>query len=92
MRASGTLDLSIGPELADAVKVAVAEVLADWSPATPGPWLNVKQATEYLACKKDRIYDLKRQGRLRYAKDGSRLLFRREWLEEVVEIQEPEAE
>lgn len=50
------------------------------------PWLNVSRAAEHLACSSKRIYDLKSQGRLRYAKEGGRLIFRREWLDAVVEL------
>lgn len=51
-------------------------------------WLNVAQAAEYLACGRKRIYDLVSQRRVRYAKDGARLLFRREWLDDLVQEME----
>lgn len=47
-------------------------------------WYNVQQAAGYLACKPQRIYDLVSLGRLKCAKDGRRVLFRREWLDEVL--------
>lgn len=47
------------------------------------PWRNVEQAADYLACPRSRIYDLVRLGKLRHAKEGARLVFRREWLDDV---------
>lgn len=64
----------------------VAELVADRLPATPAasPWLNVDEAAEYLRCTRKRIYDLVSQSRLPVHRDGSRLLFRREELDEYV--------
>lgn len=56
------------------------------TPAAPSsPWLDVAEAASYLRCDRQRIYDLVSQERLRCAKDGSRSLFRREWLDAHVE-------
>jgi excisionase family DNA binding protein len=52
---------------------------------SPEPWMTVKGAAEYLACKPRRIHDLVSEGRLRQAKDGRRSLFRVEWLDAVLE-------
>ncbi len=49
------------------------------------PWLDVEQAAAYLACPKSRIYDLVQLRRLRHAKDGRNLKFRREWLDQALE-------
>lgn len=54
----------------------------------PEPWLDVAAAAVYLACSAKRIYDLVALGRLRCARDGRRLLFRREWLDAALD-QEP---
>ena len=51
---------------------------------THGGWVDVQAAAEYLACSPKRIYNLVTDGRLRAARDGRRLLFRVEWLDEVV--------
>ncbi len=51
----------------------------------PEPWLDVEAAARYLACQPHRIYDLAATGKLRCAKDGRRSLFRREWLDAVLE-------
>jgi excisionase family DNA binding protein len=48
------------------------------------PWLTVEQAAAYLACPTSRIYALVSTRRLEHAKDGRRVLFRREWLDAVV--------
>lgn len=64
----------------------VAELSREADRASTEPYLDVEQAAAYLACNRDRIYDLKAIGRLRYAQDGRRLLFRREWLDEALEV------
>jgi excisionase family DNA binding protein len=51
----------------------------------PEAWLTVDQAADYLACGKQRIYNLVSQRRIRFAKDGSRVLFRRQWLDDILE-------
>ena len=72
-------------ELGDQELRALAERLAPFlrgQPATPAsPWLDVDEAAEHLRCRPQRIYDLVSAGRLRVAKDGTRSLFRREWLD-----------
>lgn len=80
------LSMEISPELVDAIAERVVERLANASGSVEksAEWLDVERAAEYLACEPRRIYDLKALGRLRYGKDGSRLLFRREWLDECV--------
>jgi excisionase family DNA binding protein len=65
----------------------VAELSSYRDCGSTEPYLDVTQAASYLACNKDRIYDLKAMGRLRYAQDGRRLLFRREWLDEALEVE-----
>lgn len=77
----GLIDL-----IAEAVADRVAEKLVDRMPAPDDGWLNVEQAADYLSCTRDRIWDLKRQGKVRYCKDGSRLLFRRQWLDACLEM------
>jgi hypothetical protein len=50
-------------------------------------WLDVAAAARHLCCPASRIYDLKAAGRLRYAKEGTRLLFRRDWLDDALDIE-----
>jgi excisionase family DNA binding protein len=49
-----------------------------------GVWLDVRGAAAHLACSTKRIYDLVAQRRVRFARDGRRLLFRVEWLDAMV--------
>jgi len=49
-----------------------------------GTWLDVRAAARHLACSPKRIYDLVAQRRVRFARDGRRLLFRIEWLDAMV--------
>ena len=49
-----------------------------------GGYMNVDQAAEFLACKRDRIYALVSAGRIPHHRDGTRLLFDRAELREYV--------
>ena len=49
------------------------------------PWLNAEDAALYLACSRDRLYDLVQIGKLKPSRDGRRLLFRREDLDSHLE-------
>jgi excisionase family DNA binding protein len=72
------LDESAICELAE----RVAERLEARDQAAAGsPWLDVGEAAEYLRCSRQRVYDLTSTGRLRVAKDGTRSLFHRQWLD-----------
>jgi excisionase family DNA binding protein len=73
-------------ELVERVAVRVAELVADRLPAAPegSPWLNVDEAADYLRCGRKRIYDLVSQSRVPVHRDATRLLFRREDLDEYV--------
>lgn len=80
--------VAISADLLDALAEALAERLADRLRAElpePRAWLTVAEAAEYMRCAPQRIYDLRSQGKLRHAKDGSRLLFRREWLDDYLQ-------
>lgn len=73
----------------------VAEILASQDGhSSPDGWLDAEAAACYLGYSdtvagrrrgRQRIYDLVSQRRLRFAKDGSRLLFRRAWLDNCLE-------
>lgn len=84
----GALALAVPPELVDAIALRVVELLAQQeASAQPpaSPWLDVDGAASYLRCgSKQRVYDLVHAGRLKPARDGRRLLFRREDLDEYV--------
>jgi excisionase family DNA binding protein len=73
--------------LVEQVAGRVAELLAARLPAAPAPtspWLNVDEAADYLRCTRKRMYDLVSQSRVTVHRDGSRLLFRREDLDEYL--------
>ena len=50
--------------------------LAGASTNGPEPWVGVQEAAEHLNCKLQRIYDLVHQRAIPHSRDGSRLLFR----------------
>lgn len=51
------------------------------SPDEGEAYWTAEQAAAYIAADKQRIYDLRSQGRLRCVKDGARVLTRRSWLD-----------
>ena len=65
----------VGALATEPVLDALARRLADRLPQPeaeqPEGFLSVDEAARYLACKPQRIYDLRSQGRLRCCKDGS---------------------
>jgi excisionase family DNA binding protein len=87
---------AVSSEPLEALAARVAEILAsrDDGRALPEAWLDAGAAARYLGYSetgtgrrrgRQRIYDLVSQRRLRFAKDGSRLLFRRAWLDNYLE-------
>jgi len=80
------MTLTFAPEFVEAIAERVADLLDKrTTPGTQSPWLDVEQAADYLAADKQRIYDLTHAGTLQPARDGRRLLFRREWLDDYLE-------
>ncbi len=76
--------------LVEAVAQRVAELLsAEQRTTEPEPYIGVEDAARYLACGRQRIYDLHSQGRIRCIKDGSRLLTRRSWIDDYLEQENP---
>jgi excisionase family DNA binding protein len=49
---------------------------------SPTRWLNVTEAAEHLACPKSRVYALTSARRIPHHRDGSRVLFDREELDD----------
>ena len=76
--------LSVPLDLVEAVAHRAAELLAEREDALRRPWLDVAGAAAHLACPKSRIYALVSAQRIPHEKDGSRLLFRPEALDEWV--------
>jgi excisionase family DNA binding protein len=83
-----SLSLTLPPEATAAIARQVVEMLGPTlSRPSAAVWLDVAQAAAYLQCKPQRIYDLVSQGRLPVAKEGSRSLFKTQWLDALLEIQ-----
>jgi len=72
-------------QLAQQVLTLVEQQVA----VAPEPYLNPEDAATYLACPKSRIYALTEQGKLRHARDGRKLKFRREWLDDSLQEETP---
>lgn len=85
LTAAVTLDL----DAIEAIARRAAELLAERDPVGSEPWIDVAGAAEHLACAPRRVYDLVQQRRLPFAKDGSRLLFRRSELDAALERLHP---
>lgn len=75
------LTVELSDEQLEAIAERAAQIVLDRQ-TDLSPWLNTQQAADYLACTTDRLYDLKQVGHIPYYKDGSRLLFRRDELDE----------
>jgi excisionase family DNA binding protein len=82
-----SLTLSLPGEFLDQVARRVLELLDEREQPSrePEAWLTVDHAAAYLSCGRQRIYNLVSQGRLRHVKDGTRVLTRRQWLDEHLE-------
>jgi excisionase family DNA binding protein len=80
-----TLSIELPPDFAEHIARHLADMVRPEPAGRGGPYLDVNEAARYLACDKDRIYDLKALGRLRHVRDGRRLLFKREWLDAALE-------
>jgi len=63
----------------------VAARVADSGAVVVDGYVDIDGACQYLACARHRIYDLCRRGNLKHARDGKRLLFRREWLDDILD-------
>ena len=62
-------------ELADRLAPRLANRLGQSDDTKP--WFNAEDAARYLACSRERLYDLVQLRRLEPRRDGRRLLFRR---------------
>ena len=92
MEATVRLPAGAGLQLDEASLAQLADLVADRLEqrgiSEPEPWLGVKEAAAYLGCSKDRVYELVSQRKgdpdagIEFRKDGARVIFRREWLDE----------
>ena len=77
-----TLDL-LADQLVDRVASRIA---ARTSAPANSRWIRgADAAAEYLGCPRSRIYDLVQLQEVEYRKDGRALVFRREWLDAVLD-------
>ena len=53
-------------------------------PAVDSPWLNAIEAAEYLRCPLSRVRKLTMTGELPHGKDGRRVLYHRDQLDEYI--------
>jgi excisionase family DNA binding protein len=79
----GAILAALRDELVEQAAVRAAELLAEHV-TEPDGFLDVNGAAEFLVCPKSRIYALVSARRIPYHKDGSRLLFDRDELQEYV--------
>jgi hypothetical protein len=68
----------------DLLAERLAEREASAKGSASGGWIRgAAAAAAYLGCPRSRVYDLVARDEVLYRKDGSRLMFRPEWLDEV---------
>lgn len=75
--------IEMPPNLIERIAAQVAEIIGATN-AGPEPWIDTDAAAEHLACNRRRIYDLANQGRIPFARDGRRMLFRRSQIDEAL--------
>lgn len=76
--------LEASPTIITAIAAAVADELerrGSTSSAPASPWLTVDETANYLRSARQRVYDLVNSGALEPARDGRRLLFKRDQLD-----------
>lgn len=87
--------LAVPDELVDAIARRVVELMPAPRAQHDDPWLDVDGAARHLGYGDEgeeklergrkRVYDLKARGEVQWTKDGSRLIFRRSWLDAYLE-------
>jgi excisionase family DNA binding protein len=79
------LRLSLPDDFVDAIATAVAAKLNGGVAGVPAsPWMNAKDAADYLACSVSRIRTLTLTGDLPHHRDGGRPLYHRDELDAYV--------
>jgi excisionase family DNA binding protein len=81
-----TAPVVLTDELLDEIARRAARLIAEHQSSPP--WLNTKQAAEYIAAKPGRIHDLVQLGKLHPRRDGKRLLFKPSDLDDYLERQQ----
>ena len=80
-RIRSTVYLEVDGRTISLLASLVAAELATQASHEEDRWLSVDEAAEYIRSPPSRIYDLVAQRRIRFAKDGRRVLSRRSWLD-----------
>lgn len=78
------LEIDLTSEQLDQLADRVVARIGTRGEGTPA-LLDADEAAKYLRCGTQRLYNLKSEGRIKYVKDGSRLLFRRADLDDYLE-------
>jgi excisionase family DNA binding protein len=76
--------LAVPVDFVEQVAHRAAELLAEREDELRRPWLDVAGAAAHLACPPSRVYALVSARRIPHERDGSRLLFRPEALDDWV--------
>ncbi len=71
----------IASTIAAAVTAQVKQQLTAEATSTRSPYMSVPEASNYMRCKPQRVYDLLTAGHLDRYKDGVRVLIRRDQIE-----------
>lgn len=79
-----TLTLDLTDDAVALIKAQIALAFAEYEKHENG-WMDTERAAAYIGSPVSRIYDLKAQGRLTPAHDGTRLKFRRSDLDAYME-------
>lgn len=79
-----TLVLRLPEETVEQIAGRVAEILGDAPGKAQEGWLDVSAAAAHLACSRSRMYGLVHRRAVPHHRDGSRLLFRRDELDDWV--------
>lgn len=81
------ITLGLTSEQIDLLARRVAEIVVARAPSSAtntSPFLSVREASELLRASRQRVYDLLSDGRLTRHKDGSRVLIRRDEIEQYL--------
>jgi excisionase family DNA binding protein len=73
--------------LLERIAQRAAQILTEHETHSSSSWVSTRAAAEHLCCPLGRIYDLVQLGKLNPQRDGRRLLFRRQDLDDYLEEQ-----
>ena len=78
------MNVELPAEFVEAVAARVADLITDrFEPPKQWPeWMNVPTAARYLDCGEHRLYKLAERGQIPHVRDGARIFFERQALDE----------